>query len=109
MAPPHGLKIMNLLGRLKILICSLGRQSVDCLDQICLKYGAPVTLCVFLAYIEDTVAREGHYICLGYKEELDFTICMRCMNLVQAHLGNTLMGHFSFSKDAHMLAVFFAN
>ena len=41
---------------------------MDSLDEICPKYGTPVILTVLLAYIEATVAIEGHYICLGYKE-----------------------------------------
>ena len=69
-ALPHGLKIMNLLGRLQIFSYSLGKQSVDGLDEVCLRYSTPVILCVLLAYIEATVSKEGHYICLGYKEDV---------------------------------------
>jgi len=39
-----------------MLSCSLSRQSVDRLDQICLQYGAPGTLYLLLANIEATVA-----------------------------------------------------
>ena len=65
--PSHGLKITNLLGKFEVFSCSLSRQSVDGLDQICLEL---VTLCVLLAYIEATVAREGHSICIGCKEDV---------------------------------------
>ena len=67
---------MNLLSRFEIFSCSLGSESVDGIDEICLKYGTPVTLCVFLAYIEVTVAREGHYICLGYKEDVNMLLLL---------------------------------
>ena len=68
MTPPsHRLKIMNLLDKFEVSSCSLGRLSVDGLDQICLEL---VTLCVLLAYIEVTVAREGHSICFGCKEDV---------------------------------------
>ena len=56
---PHGLKIMNSLDRFEIFSCSLSRQSVDSSDQKCLK---PVTMYVLLAFIEATVAGEGHYL-----------------------------------------------
>ena len=46
-------------------------QIVNGLDEICLTNGTPVILCVLLAYIEATVATEGHYICLGYKEDVN--------------------------------------
>ena len=105
--PSHGLKIMNLLGTFEIFSCSLGRQCVDGLNQICLKYGTPVTLCVLLAYIEATVAREGHNIRL--KGRCDFTIYVRYINLVQTHLGNTLLCYFSFLKHTHTFAAFFTN
>ena len=39
------------------------------------KHGTPVTLCVLLAYIEATAAREGYYICLGCKKYVNF----RCL------------------------------
>ena len=55
--PPPRTENMNVLDRFKIFSCSLGRQSVDGLDKMCLKYGTTVILCVFLAYIEATVAR----------------------------------------------------
>ena len=66
-APLHALKIINILSRFEIFSCSHGRRSVDGLDKICLK---PLTLCVLLAYIEATVAREGHYICLGCGDDV---------------------------------------
>ena len=69
---PQGLKIMDLLGRFEIFGCPLSRLNVDGLVQICLKHGTPVTLCALLAYIEATVAREGYYICLGCKKDVNF-------------------------------------
>ena len=63
---------MNLLGRFEIFGRPFGRRSVDGLVKICLKHGTPVTLCVLLAYMEATVAREGFYICLSFKKDVNF-------------------------------------
>ena len=41
-------------------------------SAVAFKHGTPVTLCVLVAYIEATFAREGYYICSGYKKDVNF-------------------------------------
>ena len=104
---PHGLKIMSLFGRFEILSSPLGRQGGKCLDQISLKYGTPVALCVLCGYNKTKRANErtvfakvGREIPIYVMHEVypSLHIC------VQVHLGTTAMGYFSCSKPIHRFA-----
>ena len=64
----HGLHSDGLHGKASL---TKSVTVVDSLDGICQKYCASNILCVLLACIEATVAREGHCTFLGCKEDVN--------------------------------------